>query len=161
MKHVLAALLFATAATAASAQAADATRGTSLFGAWTVDTTRLPMAPEARPKRVTLTFSEVAPGRLRTQVEVIDPRGQALLADGETPLDGSSTAVASNFEADLSATTMPRPEVLVMQLAKNGRPASTRIYVVGADGASMVETVAFFDAEGRPVFRKNYFSRVR
>jgi hypothetical protein len=94
-------------------------------------------------------------------VEVIDPTGARLEADGVTPLDGSPTPVKSNFEADVSATTMPRSEVLIMQLAKNGNPASTRIYAVSADGKSMIETVAYFGADGQPVLRKNYFSRVR
>jgi hypothetical protein len=48
-----------------------------------------------------------------------------------------------------------------MQLGKNGNPASTRIYSVSEDGNSMVETVAYFSADGQPVLRKNYFSRVR
>jgi hypothetical protein len=84
-----------------------------------------------------------------------------LEADGITPLDGSPTQVKSNFEADVSATTMPRPEVLIMQLGKNGIPASTRIYTVGTDGNSMIEIVAYFGTDGQPVLRKNYFSRVR
>lgn len=48
-----------------------------------------------------------------------------------------------------------------MQLGKNGHPASTRIFAVSADGNSMTETVAYFDADGRPVLRKNHFSRLR
>ena len=119
------------------------------------------MPPEARPRRVTITFSAEAPGQLRTRVEVVDPAGQVLLAEGVTPLDGTATPVASNFEADVSATLMPRPEVLVMQLAKNGRPASTRIYAVSPDGAQMTETVAHFSADGQPVLRRNHFSRMR
>ena len=78
-----------------------------------------------------------------------------------TPLDGRPTPVKSNFEADVSATFMPRPEVLIMPLAENGNPASTRIYSVKPDGLSMVETVAYFGADGQPVLRRNYFSRLR
>ncbi len=40
-------------------------------------------------------------------------------------------------------------------------PASTRIYAVAADGQSMVETVSYFGEDGKPVMRKNYFSRIR
>lgn len=158
---LLAAVVLISALNSQSAIAADAKTSSALFGAWAVDTTRLPMAPAARPKSVTITFAEDGKDRLRTQVEVIDPAGSRLEADGVTPLDGTPTPVKSNFEADLSATYMPRPEVLVMQLAKNGNPASTRIYAVGADGNSMIETVAYFDSEGRPVLRKNYFTRLR
>ena len=119
------------------------------------------MAPNARPRSVTITFSEAGANRLKTKVEVIDPTGARLEAEGVTPMDGSPTSVKSNFEADVSATLMPRPEVLIMQLGKNGAPASTRIYAVGVDGNSMIETVAYFSADGQPVLRKNYFSRVQ
>jgi hypothetical protein len=94
-------------------------------------------------------------------VEVVDPTGNRLEADGVTPLDGAPTQVKSNFEADVSATTMPRPEVLIMQLGKGGIPASTRIYSVNPDGNSMTETVAYFGTEGQPILRKNHFSRIR
>jgi hypothetical protein len=132
-----------------------------LLGSWTVDTSRLPIPAEARPKSVTITFSDEGADRLRTRVEVIDPAGARLEAEGVTPLDGSPTPVTSNFEADVSATTMPRPDVLIMQLAKNGSPASTRIYSVGVDGRTMIETVAYFRPDGQPVLRKNYFARLR
>jgi hypothetical protein len=82
-------------------------------------------------------------------------------ADGVTPLNGAPTSVKSNFESDISATTMPRPEVLIMQLGKNGIPASTRIYSVNADGSTMIETVAYFTADGKPVLRRNHFTRIR
>lgn len=134
---------------------------TSILGTWSVDTTRLPMPPNARPKSVAITFASVGAEKLSTKVEVVDPAGSRMEAEGVTPLDGSPTQVKSNFEADVSATTMPRPEVLIMQLAKNGKPASTRIYVVNADGKTMEETVAFFTPDGQPAFRKNYFSRVK
>lgn len=158
---LFAAILLISGLTAQSALAADSKSSSALFGVWTVDTTRLPMAPSTRPKSVTITFAEEGGDRLRMQVEVINPDGGKLEADGVTPLDGTPTPVKSNFEADLSATFMPSREVLVMQLAKDGNPASTRIYAVGADGNSMIETVAYFDSTGRPVLRKNYFTRLR
>lgn len=95
------------------------------------------------------------------RVEVIDAAGTLLEADGVTPLDGSPTPVEMNFEADVAATTMPRSDLLILQLGKGGVPASTRIYAVQPDGVSMVETVAHFTREGQPVLRENYFSRVR
>lgn len=160
MKRILAALL-AAAALAQPAIAAEQAAKSPLLGAWSVDVSRLPMAPAARPKSVTITFSEAASNSLRTLVDVLDPAGNRLEADGVTPLDGAPTVVKSSFEADISATSMPRPEVLIMQLGKNGSPASTRIYVVNADGNSMIETVAYFTADGKPVLRKNYFTRMR
>ena len=158
---LIASIIFTAAAFAQSAFATEPKPSATLFGAWAVDTTRLPMAPNARPKSVTITFSAEAAERIRVKVDVVDPTGARLEADGVTPLDGTPTPVKSNFEADFSATYMPRPEVLIMQLAKNGSPASTRIYAVNADGNNMIETVAYFNAEGKPVLRKNYFSRVR
>ncbi len=160
MKHIALAFL-AAAALFQGSQAAEPMINRALFGAWSVDISRLPMPAAARPKSVTITFTDAGADRLKTTIEVIDPTGARLEADGVTPLDGSATPVKSNFEADMSATTMPRPEVLIMQLAKNGSPASTRIYAVSADGKSMIETVAYFQADGRPVLRKNHFSRLR
>ena len=160
MKPFTAALLTALLSTQALA-ATDPAPVTPLLGAWSVDISRLPMAPQARPKSVTITFSSAGAGKLAAKVEVIDPTGARLEAEGVTPLDGTATPVKSNFEADMSATTMPIPEVLIMQLAKGGTPASTRIYTVAADGKTMTETVAFFGADGQPLFRKNYFSRSR
>jgi hypothetical protein len=160
MKTVVAVLL--TAATfSQSLWASEPGTGAPLFGTWAVDTSRLPMAPEARPRSVTITFSSAGEDRLRTRVEVVDPAGARLLADGVTPLDGTPTRLESNFEADLSATTMPTKSVLVMQLGKDGTPASTRIFAVDADGRHMVETVTFFGPDGKPVFRRNFFSRVQ
>ena len=156
-----AALLLAVSVIFQSSLAAEAKAGSALLGAWAVDTSRLPLPPAARPKSVIVSFSAEGSDQLRTKVEVIDPTGSKLEAEGVTPLDGSPIPVKSNFEADTSATTMPRPEVLIMQLAKNGNPASTRIYAVSPDGNSMIETVAYFDGNGRPVLRKNYFSRIR
>ncbi len=153
-------LLLVAATLAQGSMAAEPKVSTALVGSWAVDTSRLPLPPGARPKSVTITFSEEGADRLRTKVEVIDPSGARLEAEGVTPLDGLPTPVTSSFEADVSATTMPRPEVLVMQLAKNGNPASTRIYVVSGDGKTMIETVAYFRPDGQPVLRKNYFARV-
>lgn len=158
---LVAVVLLVTAALAQGSIAAEPKVSTGLIGSWAVDTSRLPLPPVARPKSVTITFSDEGTDRLRTKVEVIDPAGARIEAEGVTPLDGSPTPVASNFEADVSATTMPRPEVLIMQLAKNGNPASTRIYAVSADGKTMIETVAYFRPDGQPVLRKNYFARAR
>lgn len=153
--------LVATLTLAQSSMAAEQKLNTAVIGTWAVETSRLPMPAEARPKSVTITFSNEGSDRLRTRVEVVDPAGGRHEADGITPLDGSPTPVRSNFEADVSATTMPRPEVLIMQLAKNGNPASTRIYAVSRDGETMIETVAYFLPDGQPALRKNYFTRLR
>jgi hypothetical protein len=157
----LAVVLLASALAFMGVAVAEPITGSPLLGSWAVDISRLPMPPQARPRSVTITFSGERDGRLGTRVEVVDPNGERLHAEGVTPLDGVPTPVTSSFEADVSATTMPAPEVLVMQLAKDGVPASTRIYTVAADGKSMTETVAYFGQDGQPVLRKNFFSRIQ
>lgn len=132
-----------------------------LIGSWAVDTSRLPMAPEARPKSVTLTFGDAGDGRWETKVDIVDANGEKRHAEGISPLDGTPRPVKVNFEADVAATTMPVPDVLVMQLAKGGTPASTRIYTVASDGKSMTETAAYFGKDGQPIMRTNHFTRVR
>jgi hypothetical protein len=161
MKSIALALFLVPAAWLQTAAAAEAKPSSPLMGAWAVDTARLPMALDARPRSVTITFSEVGAERLRMRVEIVDAAGATLEADGVTPLDGSPTPVEANFEADVAATTMPRVDLLILQIGKGGVPASTRIYAVQPDGESMVETVAHFTREGQPVLRENYFSRVR
>jgi hypothetical protein len=131
-----------------------------LFGAWSVDTSRLPIPPEARPKSVTITFSDAGGGKVTTDVDIVDAGGAESHVVGTTELDGTPTYVTGSNEADTSATKMPQSNVLVMALAKNGMPASTRIYAVSADGTSLIETAVYFDHSGSPIMRTNYFSRL-
>ncbi|MBE5316827.1 MAG: hypothetical protein H4O13_15655 [Xanthomonadales bacterium] len=161
MKTIAIALTFLAAAWSQCAPAVEAKPASPVIGVWAVDTSRLPMAPDARPRSVTITFSDAGDERLRMRVEVMDAAGTLRVADGVTPLDGSPTPVEVNFEADVAATTQPRSDLLILQLGKGGVPASTRIYAVQPDGESMVETVAHFTREGQPVLRENYFTRVR
>ncbi len=132
-----------------------------LIGSWAVDVSRLPMAPEARPKSVTIEFGDAGCGKWTTQVEIINADGTKLHSEGTAPLDGTPTPVKDSIEADITAVKKPAPDVLVMQLGKGGMPASTRIYTVAADGKTMIETAAYFEKEGRPVLRTNYFTRIR
>ena len=132
-----------------------------LVGRWSVDVSRLPMPPEARPKSVTITFGDAGNGKWTTQVEITDAGGAKNHAEGTAPLDGTPTHVTGSLEADITAVKMPTPNVLIMQLGKGGIPASTRIYAVAADGKTMIETVAYFEKDGRPMLRTNYFTRVR
>lgn len=131
-----------------------------LAGKWAVDVSRIPVPPEARPKSVTITFGD-AGGKWSTQVDIANADGTQLHAEGTAPLDGTPTPVTGSLEADITAVKMPSPHVLVMQLGKGGVPASTRIYTVAADGKTMVETVAYFGQDGKPILRTNYFTRVR
>ncbi len=140
--------------------AAKKPHASPLLGVWAVDVSTLPLPPDARPKRVTVTFSQPSAGRLRTRVEVIDAKDVLLYADGVTALDGTPAPVEGNLEADTAATTMPAPNVLVMQLALANVPGSTRVYTVSPNGTSMTETAANFGADGRPFMRVNRFKRI-
>ncbi len=133
----------------------------TLMGAWAVDTSRLPMPPEARPKSVTITFSQPQAERVTARVEVVDAANGHLYALGTTSLDGKPAPVEGNLEASAAATLMPVPGVLVMQLARDGMPVSTRVYALSANGQTMVETVAYVGADGQPLVKTNHFSRLR
>jgi outer membrane murein-binding lipoprotein Lpp len=141
------------------ASGAKPSRISPLVGRWAVDVSRLPMAPEARPRSVTITFAGSADATWSTQVDIVDAGGNASHATGTTRLDGTPATVTGSAEADVAATTMPTPDVLVMSLAKGGAPANTRIYTVAADGRAMVETAAYFGSDGKPILRTHYFTR--
>ncbi|PXV61833.1 hypothetical protein SAMN04487785_1033 [Dyella jiangningensis] len=160
MKALMAMLLFAASVQASSARAEAATPS-PLWGQWAVDVSRLPMPPQARPKSVTLTFSDAGPGKLTTQVDIVDAGGAKTHSVGTNPLDGTPVPVKDNIEADSAAMSMPAPNVLVMALGRNGGPASTRIFTVAKDGKSMVEMSAFTGDNGLPAMRTHYFTRVK
>ncbi len=132
-----------------------------LVGSWAVDVSRLPMPPEARPKSVTITFGDASGGKWTTQVDIVDGGGAKSHAVSTATLDGTTVPITGSTEADIAAVRMPTPDVLVMALGRGGIPASTRIYAVAADGKTMVETATYFGANGRPIMRTNYFTRVR
>jgi hypothetical protein len=133
-----------------------------LLGSWSVDVSRLPMPPEARPKRVTISFSDSGDGKWTTNVDIYGGDGTRRHMAGANALDGTPGPVSGDLaEADSVAVKLPAPNVMVMQLAKGGIPASTRVYTVTADGKSMIETAAYVGPDGKPLLRTNYFSRVQ
>ena len=71
-----AALLFAAALGGGVSVAAESVRGSPLVGRWSVDVSRLPMPPEARPRSVTITFADVD-GKWATTVDIVDAGGNA------------------------------------------------------------------------------------
>lgn len=153
-------ILFA-AATMHGAPAAAETPPSPLIGSWAVDTARLTMPPEARPKSVTITYDDVGGGKWRTNVEVVLPDGKKVQAISTYVPDGSATPVEGNLEADVVATRLPEPGVMVTALARGGIPGSMRTYTVSADGKTMTETVVYFTSKGVPAMRTNHFNRVR
>ncbi|WNL45769.1 hypothetical protein RKE25_20535 [Dyella sp. BiH032] len=130
-----------------------------LTGRWTVDVSRLAMAPAARPKSVTITFSDPGQGSWQTQVDIVDAGGGKSHVVGIATLDGKAAKVEGSAEADAVALKMPEPGVLVMALSRSGVPASTRIYTVDVGGKTMTETVTYLGSDGLPFMRTNYFAR--
>lgn len=159
MKTILAAVLTAAVLQAAPAFAKPPAVS-PLVGRWAIDVATLPMPPEARPKRVVLEFQDAGDGKWTTHVEILDQNGGKMHAQATLPLDGTPGPIAGNYWADVSAVKMPAPNVLVMQLADHGNPASTRIYSVSGDGSTLTETKAFFSKEGGPILQTNLFTRI-
>lgn len=161
MKALFAILLLTAVLIQDAPALARPSNASALIGSWAVDVSRLPIPPEARPKRVTITFGDAGNGKWATQVDIVDAGGTKSHAEATASLDGMAAPVKDSPEADITAVKMPAPNVLVMQLGKGGMPASTRVYTVAADGKSMIEIAAYFGDGGVPVMRTNYFTRVR
>lgn len=157
MKAFFAALLMTASLPVAPAYAASL--ASPVFGHWSVDVSRLPMAPQARPRSVTFDFSDAGNGKLCTVVDIVDAGGTDIRAEGVASLDGTPSPVTGSPEADTAAFTMPQPNVLVMALSKGGVPASTRVYSVAADGNTMVETDVYFANDGKPIIKTHYLTR--
>lgn len=141
-----------------------ATAGTSdtspLVGRWALDVAKLQMPAEARPKSVTMEFRDAGGGTWTSRVVIVHPGGEEMSAETSLPLDGRPGPISGNYWADVSAVKMPASNVLVMQLADDGKPASTRIYSVGEDRRTMTETKAIFGEDGTPILQTNTFIRL-
>lgn len=155
------AVLFAAAGTNAAPAFAESSSTSPLLGVWSVDTAKLTTPPAERPKSVTITYSDAGAGKWRTHVEVVLPDGKAVQAISTYTPDGTATPVEGNLEADMAATRLPEPGVMVTALARGGNPGSMRTYNVSADGKTITETVVYFTAEGTPAMRTNIFNRAR
>lgn len=158
MKALLACLLAAGVVHGAAALTATPS---PVLGTWSADTSRLPMPVAARPKRVTIAFADAGDGKWTTQVDITDAAGVQIHSISTAALDGSAAPIKGGVEADTAALRQPSPNVLVMALSKGGVPGSTRIYTVGADGRSLVETAVYFGDHGEPIMRTHYFTRLR
>jgi hypothetical protein len=144
------------------ASPAPAQSTSPLLGSWAVDVSRLPVPPEARPKSVTFTFSDAGGGKWTTKVDILGGDGSERHMSSTCALDGTAAAIEGDMsEADVAAIKLPQPNVMVLELGKNGMTASTRVYTVAPDGRTMTETAAYIGSDGKPVMRTNYFNRVR
>jgi len=132
-----------------------------LLGSWSLDTSRMSMPPEERPKSVIFTFGHASGNKWATRVDIVYAPGNEVHSSGTAALDGTPSAVKNSPEADMGAVKLPSPDVLVMALLKNGVLVSTRIYAVLPGDQSMVETAVYPGKDGVPVMKTNYFTRVR
>ncbi|HEX4479852.1 MAG TPA: hypothetical protein VH082_03520 [Rudaea sp.] len=90
----------------------------SLIGMWTVDLSRLPIPPAARPKRVTISFDDAGADKRTMVVSIVDVAGKETSAKSTYTLDGVPVAVNGSPEADTGAAKMPSPDVFILALTK-------------------------------------------
>lgn len=129
-----------------------------LVGAWSLDLAQIPSAE--RPRAVTIAFREAA-GNWNTRVEIIAPDGSRMTAESTARLDGVAVPVTGNMGfIDSISLRQPKPDTLVMTLAKDGKRVSTRVYTSAKDGRTMTETIVWA-AEGMPDIVTTTFNRTR
>jgi len=148
---VVAALLNAVALAASPASS-------PLVGRWVLEVDSLPMPPAARPKHVSVDFSNAADGTWVTRVDIIEQSGNAMYSQSTLSLDGTPGTAQGTYWLDVVAAKMPAPNVLVMQFVYEGVPRSTRVYSVSEDGQQLTETEAYFK-DGTPMMRTALFKR--
>lgn len=132
-----------------------------LLSTWSLDTSRLPMPTDQRPKSVTFTFADAGGDKWVTHVDIVYAPGVEVHSVSTATLDGTYAVIENSPEADHVAVERPAPNVLVMALQKEGVLVSTRIYTVLPDGRNLVETVVYPGTNRTPVMRANYFTRIR
>ncbi|MFM5883773.1 MAG: response regulator transcription factor [Novosphingobium sp.] len=144
-----------TAQSQAAVAAAEA--HSPLEGQWSLDVMRIPA--EERPRSVTIAFAQ-AGGNWHTQVEIVAPDGSVQRAESTASPDGVLVPVSGNMGfIDTASIRQPAPNTLVMTLAKNGAPVSTRVYTAAKDGKTMTETIVWASG-GIPQLETTYFNRV-
>ena len=131
-----------------------------LLGTWSLDTSRMPMPPDQRPKSVAFTFGDVGGDKLDLRVDIVYAPGQEVHSTSTVALDGTPAAVENSPEADHVSVKRPTPGVLVMALQKEGVLVSTRIYSVTPDGKGLVETNVYPGNKDSLVMKTNYFTRL-
>lgn len=154
-------LLLTVCCAAAAPLAGQSPVPSPLLGAWAVDVSRLPVPAEARPRSVTMTFSDAGGGKWTTKVDIVAADGSESHGVATYERNGAPAPVQNSPEADMAAVSTPRPDVLVMALSKGGVPGSIRVMTVAPDGKTLTETAVYFDREGRPAMRPAYMTRIR
>lgn len=148
------------AAQAGRAPSLDAFRSPFL-GRWELDIHRMPDSYGAAPKRVTYAFADIGGGKWRTTIDVIAPDDRVrhmvvdYRPDGTAVRGGGDTS-----EADSAAFASPAPRVLIMNLVKDKRPGSVRVYTMSDDGGEMTESAASVAPAGEPMVRRFHYKRL-
>lgn len=135
-----------------------ASRQLPLVGTWSLEVERIPA--NERPRRVTIAFHVSPDGKWTSAVDIVGADGVSTHARSTAALDGVPVPVTGNMTAiDSVSLRQPAPNTLVMTLAKNGAPVSTRVYTVAKDRKTMTETIVWA-GEGVPKLETTYFRRV-
>lgn len=158
MKRMFGILIASAALTSASAQAPETS---PLLGSWALEVERSEIPVAARPKGVTITYSDAGAGKWRSNVDIVGGDGRKISAAGTYPLDGTAAPSQGYANVDTVAASVPTPSVMVMAFYKEGMPRNTRTYTVAADGKTMTETIVWLNLNGKPEITTNRFNRVR
>jgi len=147
---------------ASTAEAASPTAGRSPFlGAWELDLTRMPETYGSPPKKVVYRFEDVGAGQWLTTIDITAPDGSVRHMAVRYRRDGRASAAEGELsEGDSAAINSPATNVLVMNIAKDKRPASVRVYAISADGNEMTESAADIDDTGTPFVRNFHYKRI-
>jgi len=154
-------VIMAIASTPSQAAAPSPAEASPLLGQWVLNTSRLPMPPEKRPKRVIFTFSEAGNGAWNVHVDIVHDNNAQVHSVSTARLDGTPAVLEHSPEADTVALKQPAPNVLVMALQQEGTLVSTRIYTVLPDDHTLIETAVYPSNDGKLVMKTNYFTRLR
>jgi hypothetical protein len=156
----LAGLTLVASAHASPQSESRSTSGATIAGLWTLDLASMAIPPDLRPTSVTVEFAENGAGLWKTTYVITAKDGGVRRMTSSEKFDGRAVSIEGDqMEADSVAVTNPVPGVLVMGLAKEGRPGSVRVYTVSANGREMTESAANVGDDGKPVIRTFRWTR--
>lgn len=111
-------------------------------GRWSLDVMGIPAAE--RPQRVIIDFHRESNQTWTTRVEVVGADGTSMQSESTAATDGVPVPVTGTMPfIDSVSLRQPDANTLVMSLAKNGAPVSTRVYTISADRTTMTETIVW------------------
>lgn len=141
---------------------AAATGQSTFLGEWELDLTRMPDSYGSPPKKVVYAFQDVGAGQWLTTIDITAQDGGVRHMAVRYRRDGSASPAEGELsEGDSAAINFPAPNVLVMNLTKDKRPGSVRVYAISADGKEMTESAADIDNLGMPFVRNFHYKRIR